>query len=143
MHALMRLFRRALHARGMLVAAPGLISAPIQAAELPGQGIDAGDLISKALFLELGFSFLVGLALGYALKIALRIALLIGGVVLFALFFLQYKGFIQVEWSALEQVHHTWSQWLSAQAGAFFRFIGHHLASATGLLAGLAVGLKL
>lgn len=129
-----------------LLAAQGALFTLPARAQVP-EGLappaDAGGLISQALFLKLGFSFMVGLALGYAIKIAFRIALLVAGLVLFALLLLQYKGFIQVEWSALERVHDGWTQWLGAQAGAFFGFVGRNLTSAASLLAGLAVGLRL
>ena len=103
---------------------------------------DAGGLFSEAFFLKLGFSFMIGLAMGFALKVAFKIALFVMGLILLALFLLQYQGVIDVDWSGFEVHYDTWIDWLSAHAGVFFGFVGDNLTSAASFLAGLALGLK-
>jgi uncharacterized membrane protein (Fun14 family) len=110
---------------------------------VPHTPFDAGSLFDEALFLKLGFSFMVGLAIGFAIKIAFKIALLIGGLILLALFALQYLGLIDVRWSGIEIQYDGWVDWLSSHSGAFFDFIGDNLTSAAAFFAGLALGLKL
>lgn len=105
--------------------------------------LDPGTLFNEAFFLKLGFSFMVGLAVGYALKIAFKIALVVLGLVLLGVFGLQYAGLVQVDWSGLELRYDTWADWLSLNGGAFLSFVGDNLTSAASFLAGLALGLKL
>ncbi len=107
--------------------------------ELPSDG---GGLFTQAFFLELGFSFMIGLAMGFALKVAFKIALVVIGLILLALFGLQYVGFVEVNWSGIEVQYDGWVHWLSVNAGAFFGFVGRNLTSAASFLAGLALGLK-
>jgi uncharacterized membrane protein (Fun14 family) len=104
---------------------------------------DSGALFNEGLFLKLGFSFMVGLAVGYALKIAFKIALVAVGVILLGVFGLQYAGLVQVDWSGLELRYDTWADWLSVNGSVFLSFIGDNLTSAASFLAGLALGLKL
>lgn len=104
---------------------------------------DTGALFNEAFFLKLGFSFMVGLAVGYALKIAFKVALVVLGLVLLGVFGLQYAGLVQVNWSGMELHYDTWANWLSANGSAFLSFVGDNLTSAGSFLAGLALGLKL
>lgn len=123
-----------------VVRAAPAVAQPVPAnAELPG---DAGGLFSEAFFLKLGFSFMIGLAMGFALKVAFKIALLVMGLILLALFLLQYHGVIDVDWSGFEVHYDTWIDWLGAHAGVFFGFVGDNLTSAASFLAGLALGFK-
>lgn len=123
-----------------VVRAAPAVAQPVPAnTELPG---DAGALFSEAFFLKLGFSFMIGLAMGFALKVAFKIALFVMGLILLALFLLQYHGVIDVDWSGFEVHYDTWIDWLSAHAGVFFGFVGDNLTSAASFLAGLALGLK-
>jgi uncharacterized membrane protein (Fun14 family) len=109
----------------------------------PAPPADASGLFDEVFFLKLGFSFMVGLAIGFALKIAFKIALVVGGLILLALFALQYTGVVDISWSGVEVRYDSWISWLSARAGAFFDFIGDNLTSTASFLAGLAIGLKL
>ena len=136
--------------RAALALASGLV-APIVMAQ-PGPagpsghtpaGAEAESLFSEFFFLKLGFSFMVGLAMGYALKIAFKIALLVIGLILLAVFGLQYAGIVDVNWTGLEAHYDSWADWLGAAAGVFFGFVGDNLSSAASFLAGLAVGLRL
>jgi uncharacterized membrane protein (Fun14 family) len=103
---------------------------------------DIGGMFDEVFFLKLGFSFMVGLAMGFALKVAFKIALLVMGLILLGIFALQYTGFIDVNWSGLEIHYDSWFDWLSANAGAFFGFVGDNLTSTASFIAGLALGLK-
>jgi uncharacterized membrane protein (Fun14 family) len=110
---------------------------------LVSQPADTGEALTQAFFLNLGFSFLVGLAAGYALKIAFKIALLAIGVILIGVFGLQYAGLVDVNWGGVEVQYDTWAQWLQIQGGAFLDFMGRNLSSGASFIAGLAIGLKL
>ncbi|NEV63852.1 FUN14 domain-containing protein [Thiorhodococcus minor] len=104
---------------------------------------DGGALFSDYFFLKLGFSFMVGLAMGFALKIAFKIALFVVGLTLLALFGLQLAGVIDVNWGGMEVHYDGMASWLGAAAGSFFGYVGDNLTSAASFFAGLAVGLKL
>jgi uncharacterized membrane protein (Fun14 family) len=108
----------------------------------PAPSTSGGGLFSELFFLKMGFSFMVGLAMGFALKVAFKIALLVIGLVLLGLFGLQFAGVAHVEWTGLETHYNGWASWMAASAGVFFGFVGDNLTSAASFLAGLAVGLK-
>ncbi|NEX20234.1 hypothetical protein G3480_07890 [Thiorhodococcus mannitoliphagus] len=112
---------------------------------MPGAGAstDGGALFSQYFFLKLGFSFMVGLAMGFALKVAFKIALFVVGLLLLSLFGLQLAGVIDVNWSGMEIHYDGLATWLGAAAGSFFGYVGDNLTSAASFFAGLAVGLKL
>lgn len=135
---LTRLFPQWLPALSVAIPTTVIHAAPPE----PTPPVDAGGLFSEAFFLKLGFSFMVGLAMGFALKIAFKIALLVMGLILLALFVLQYKGVLNVDWSGFEIHYDSWIDWLSANAGVFFDFVGDNLTSAASFFAGLALGLK-
>jgi len=99
--------------------------------------------LSSGFFLTLGFSFIVGLAVGYALKVAFKIALAIGGLLLVLLFALQYKGIIEVNWTGMESNYDGLVGWLTAYAGALKAFMADHLSSAASFTTGLVLGLRL
>lgn len=119
-------------------AAPPLAEPPIDAPA----GV-AGSLFDEAFFLKLGFSFVVGLAVGFALKVAFKIALVTLGVLLLGISALQYAGLVDVNWSGLEVHYDTWAEWLSVNGSALLEFMGSNLASGASFLAGLGVGLRL
>ncbi len=119
---------------------------PISEPATPPNALPASDgsgLFNEAFLLKLGFSFMVGLAVGYALKIAFKLALIALGLILIGIFGLQYAGLVQVDWSGLELRYDTWADWLSVNGSDFLDFIGRNLSSAASFLAGLALGLKL
>ncbi|WP_240905668.1 FUN14 domain-containing protein [Thiorhodococcus mannitoliphagus] len=117
----------------------------VSAQPMPGAGAstDGGALFSQYFFLKLGFSFMVGLAMGFALKVAFKIALFVVGLLLLSLFGLQLAGVIDVNWSGMEIHYDGLATWLGAAAGSFFGYVGDNLTSAASFFAGLAVGLKL
>lgn len=100
------------------------------------------DLFSSGFFLRLGFSFMVGLAIGYALKVAFKIALVLGGLSLILLFGLQYGGVIAVDWAGMEAGYDSFIDWLAAYGGALKDFIADNLSSAASFTAGLLLGLR-
>lgn len=110
----------------------------------PGATPSAGGAIfGETFFLQMGFSFMVGLAMGFALKVAFKIALLVIGLILLALFALQMAGIIHVDWGGMEMHYDGWTDGIGAAAGAFFDFAAENLTSAASFFGGLAVGLKL
>jgi len=104
---------------------------------------EAGELFDQGFFLTLGFSFMVGLALGFALKFAFKVALVVGGLLLVALVGLQSIGVVEINWAGLEGHYDTWSAWTSAHAQALFDLVAANLSGTAAFLAGLAAGLKL
>ncbi len=104
---------------------------------------DAATLLDEAFLLRLGFSFLVGLAAGFALKLAFKLALILMGLILLALFALQYQGLVDVNWSGMEGQYDSWAQWLSLHGTDFLDYVGRNLSSGASFLGGLALGLKL
>lgn len=104
---------------------------------------EAGTLFSPGFFLKLGFSFIVGLAVGYALKVAFKIALIVGGLVLVLLFGLQYADIIEVNWAGIESNYDSFVGWLGAYAGALKDFMARNLSNAASFTAGLLLGLRL
>lgn len=100
-------------------------------------------MFTEMFFLKMGFSFMVGLAMGFALKVAFKIALLVIGVTLLGIFGMQYAGLIDVNWSGVELHYDGWADWLGANGSAFLGFVGDNLTSAASFVGGLAVGLKL
>jgi uncharacterized membrane protein (Fun14 family) len=115
--------------------------ATTQAAPEPAP--DGGELWSSGFFLQLGFSFIVGLAVGFALKIALKIALVAGGALLIVLFGLQYAGLIDVNWAGMESNYDGLADWLSAYAQGLKAFMAKNLSSTASFGTGLLVGLRL
>ena len=109
----------------------------------PSENLDGGGIFSDAFFLRMGFSFIVGLAVGYALKIAFKIALVVGGIILVALFSLQFAGLVDVNWGGVETQYNGWTDWVALRGGMLLDFMADNLSSAVSFLAGLALGLKL
>ncbi|HSO83813.1 MULTISPECIES: FUN14 domain-containing protein [Thiocapsa] len=105
--------------------------------------VEAAGLFNETFFLKLGFSFMVGLALGFALKMAFKLVLLVVGLILLGVFALQYAGILDVNWSGLEIHYDGWVEWLTVNGGAFFDFIGGNLTSAASFTAGLVMGFRL
>lgn len=104
---------------------------------------DFAALFDESFFLKLGFSFVVGLAIGYALKFAFKIVLALVGLFMVGLFALQYAGIAHVDWSGMEVRYDTWAAWLSVNGPAFLDFIGNNLSSTASFVTGLAMGLKI
>lgn len=131
----------AVHAQVLDLPPP---EAPTEPGDLAGAATpDAGILFNEAFFLRLGFSFLVGLAVGFALKVAFKVAIVVVGLILLGVFGLQYAGLVDVNWTGVEAHYDTWADWLGVRGAAFLDFVGANLSSGASFLAGLALGLKL
>jgi len=96
----------------------------------------------SAVLFPLGFSFVVGFAIGYAARQFLRITVVSAGVILLALFGLQYAGIIDVNWAGVESHYHTAAHWLAQQTQSFREFLTGQLPSAGGASTGLFVGFR-
>lgn len=122
--------------------------APESALPFPPAGMARGPGADPALFspehlLNLGFSFIVGLAVGFAFKIAFKIALVGGGLLLIALFALQHAGFIGINWSGMEAGYDSFAAWFGAYAGGLRDFMSKNLSNAASFTAGILLGLKI
>ena len=93
------------------------------------------------LLTKLGFSFVVGFSIGYVLLIFLRTTAFLAGLVLLALFGLQYLGVLYLNWQNLETSYQSVLSWVLPRAENFRDFITHNLSSsgmaAMGILTGL------
>ena len=93
------------------------------------------------LLTKLGFSFVVGFSIGYVLLIFLRTTAFLAGVVMLALFGLQYLGVLYLNWQNIETSYQSVLSWVLPRAENFRDFITHNLSSsgmaAMGILTGL------
>ena len=93
------------------------------------------------LLTKLGFSFVVGFSIGYVLLIFLRTTAFLAGLVLLALFGLQYLGVLYLNWQNIEMSYQSVLSWVLPRAENFRDFITHNLSSsgmaAMGILTGL------
>ncbi len=122
--------------------------APETALPFPPVGASKGQALDPAIFspehlLNLGFSFIVGLAVGFAFKIAFKIALVGGGLLLIALFGLQHAGFIGINWAGMEVGYDSFAAWFGAYVGALKDFMSNNLSNAASFTAGILLGLKI
>lgn len=98
---------------------------------------------SPEFLLSLGFSFIVGLAVGFAFKVAFKLALLGGGLLLIVLFSLQYAGFIDINWVGMEAGYDSFAAWFGAYAYALKAFMSRNLSNAAAFVAGLLLGFRI
>lgn len=106
---------------------PGGISLP--GGEDPGtpqssaNGLD--DVPWSRALVTFGFSFFVGFAIGYAARAFLRISLVFLGVFLVGLFLflLHSKGWVQIEWNAMEASFNAAMNTLGDEFSRFRNFI--------------------
>ena len=93
------------------------------------------------LLTKLGFSFVVGFSIGYVLLIFLRTTAFLAGLILLALFGLQYLGVLYLNWQNIETSYQSILSWVLPRAENFRDFITHNLSSsgmaAMGILTGL------
>lgn len=98
-----------------------------------------GDL--SPLLTKLGFSFVVGFAVGYVLLFFVRAAALLAGLVLAALFGLQYAGVVQVNWPSIEMNYESALGWLLPRFDALRTFLLENLSSSGSAALGMVSGL--
>ncbi len=93
------------------------------------------------LLTKMGFSFVVGFSIGYMLLIFLRTTAFLAGLVLLALFGLQYLGVLYLDWQNIETSYQSALSWVLPRAENFRDFVMHNLSSfsmaAMGMLTGL------
>ncbi len=93
------------------------------------------------LLTKLGFSFVVGFSIGYVLLIFLRTTAFLAGLIMLALFGLQYLGVLYLDWQNIETSYQSILSWVLPRAENFRDFITHNLSSsgmaAMGILTGL------
>ena len=104
-----------------------------------GLGEAVGGLVAPAH--EAGLQFVVGFSIGYVLLIFLRTTAFLAGLVLLALFGLQYLGVLYLNWQNIETSYQSVLSWVLPRAENFRDFITHNLSSsgmaAMGILTGL------
>ena len=134
----------------LLDPGPDMTTPPMgeSALPFPPAAQRGGQVVEPAFFspenlLNLGFSFIVGLAVGYAFKIAFKVALIGGGLLLIALFALQHAGLIGINWVGMEAGYDSFAAWFGAYAGALKDLMTQNLSNAAAFGAGLLLGLKL
>ena len=93
------------------------------------------------LLTKLGFSFVVGFSIGYMLLILLRTTAFLAGLVMLALFGLQYLGVLYVNWQNIETSYQSALSWVLPQAENFREFITHNLSSSGTAAMGILTGL--
>ncbi len=96
---------------------------------------------SPAIF-RLGFSFFAAFCVAYAFRSFLRIAIVSIGLLLLALFGLQYAGLIDVNWSTWSGHYDSVAEWLRAQTAGFTEFIRGVLPSVGMATLGFIAGFR-
>ena len=117
---------------------------PLQPGASAKQVTDEQEPISKwagPLF-RLGFSFVVGFCVAYALRAVFKLAVIFIGLIVLALFGLQYAGAVTIDWGAIGGHYDSVADWLAAQAGSFQRFVTGYLPSAGTAAVGLVAGFR-
>lgn len=130
-------------ALGFTAALPRALYAQPQPPQVPLAAPQEENLFTSGFFLKLGFSFIVGLAVGYALKVAFKIALVVGGLLLVLLFGLQHGGVIEINWAGMESNYDSFVDWLAAYASGLKDFMADNLSNAASFTTGLLLGLRL
>jgi len=131
--------RLALPVKGLLPTASPDDESPEQAGADPAE--KAIEDWYPAVF-RLGFGFFAGFCVAYALRTFLKISLVAVGLVLLALFGLQYAGLIQVDWSATQGHYDRAAEWLGSQASTLRAFVTGYLPSSASGALGLVVGFR-
>jgi uncharacterized membrane protein (Fun14 family) len=87
----------------------------------------------------LGFGGLMGYGVGYAAKKVSKLALIGMGILFFAIQYLCYKGFAEVDWGGVAA-----QGAVAAKAGgiAFWRIVTYNVSLGAGFVAGIALGFR-
>ena len=87
------------------------------------------------------FSFFAGWSIGFALKTILRILLLVAGVILLAIFALQYVEIIpSVNWDRVAELFQIGINKTKGEGTLFFKWLAQQLPIASAVIAGLYFG---
>jgi len=101
-----------------------------------------GDAAWQGAVFRFGFSFFAGFAIGFALRAFLKITMLVAGVILLAIFGLEYAGIVSVNWADMASGFDGVTAWLEAQTSSFYDFIVGQLPSGASAAGGLVVGFR-
>lgn len=96
---------------------------------------------SPALF-RFGISYIAGFALGYGLRRFVKLTLLLSVVAFVALFFLRKSGWLDLDWSVVEDHLSDSFAWLRGQAEALKVFATGYVPSAVAAGVGLFLGAR-
>ncbi|MCP4702941.1 MAG: hypothetical protein GY862_39680 [Gammaproteobacteria bacterium] len=92
--------------------------------------------------MKLGFSFVVGFCIGYALVTFMKITAIAAGLLLLALFGLQYGELIDINWHNMETHYDSFIVWLQPGLHDFREFITGNLPSSGMATAGILTAFK-
>lgn len=123
--------------------APGLALGAVEGTPVAAAAEDRTflDEWSPTIF-KLGFSFFAAFCVAYALRSFVKIALVSIGLLLIALFALQYFDLIEVDWNEWSSRYESVAGWLRAQTGSFRTFIQGALPSSASAGLGFIAGFR-
>lgn len=84
----------------------------------------------------LGFSLLAGIAVGMALRAVAKIMMIIAGIIIAALMFLQFNGWIHADWESVAASFNTGLEASIPAFDSFLTFVGEQLPKAALFSAG-------
>lgn len=106
------------------------------------EAAEAGERDLSPAFLRLGFGFFVGFCIGYALRAFFKISAIAIGVVLLAIFGLQYAGVLDMQWDVLEAHWNALVARVQEESESFFAFVTGSLPTAGLAGLGLVTGFR-
>jgi uncharacterized membrane protein (Fun14 family) len=106
------------------------------------EGAEGSASTWSPLLLKGGFSFIAGFAIGFALRAFFKISAVVLGLVLLAIFGLQYAGVLNVDWHSLEAHFNRIVGSVTGEASGFKDFIAQKLPAASLAGLGLFTGFK-
>jgi uncharacterized membrane protein (Fun14 family) len=113
----------------------------VAAATIGGLASWIGNYTSPAMA-QLGASYLGGFILGWAFRRFLRIAAMLAAIALAALTAMKATGWIELDWSSLEQQVGRTAQWLHGEAEGLRNMLTGFLPSAGAAGAGSFFGFR-
>ena len=90
---------------------------------------------------RMGFGFFAGFCVAYMIRMFFKFCAIAAGAVFLTLIGLQYADILDVDWIAIEQHYHTFTDWLTPQLSSFHRFITGFVPSSTMATLGGVIGL--
>lgn len=125
-----------------------LVSPATPSEEQTPQADSQADLLDQPLkdwsqpLMKFGFSFVVGFCIGYALAVFMKLTVFAVGLLVLALFGLQYGDVIDVNWHSIQAHYDAFLAWLQPRASGFRAFITGHLPSVGMAALGILTGFK-
>ena len=77
--------------------------------------------------IALCFSLFAGIAIGMAVRASVKIAMLISGIIIAAMMFFQYNGWIQADWASVSESFNNGLEASIPALEAFFNFAKEQL----------------